>query len=329
MSRTALVILIILIALPALVSEFWLSQILTRSIILGITALSLTFLTSYLGVVSFAQVTLAGIAGYTAAYFSPNTSGLGVALPWFAAVALALVFSTLAGAIVGVIAKRSVGIYSIMITLAISMAFFYFTRQNYSVFNGWTGFSGIVAPTILGASLTDSTLFYYCCLASAALSGLLIIKFTKSPLGFAIQGVKDAARRVRAIGIPTSPVIVAAYAFSGFIAGISGVLNLWQQERISSFSVGLSPTIDVLIIAVIGGMRHPLGSFIGAISYVLIDTYVIDLISRDRFNLIIGIVLLVIVIGAPQGILGSLLSVKQRIAKMKAMHHKRKIKNDY
>ncbi len=313
MSRLILPILIICLAVPLIASEFWLTQILGRSLILGITALSLTFLTAYLGVVSFAQITLAGVAGYTVAYFSANTAGIGIELPWMITMLLALAFATLAGGLIGLIAKQSVGIYSIMITLAISMAFFYFTRQNYSIFNGWTGFSGITAPAVFGVDFGDPVAFYYLCLATAFIAVGLVICFVASPLGLATQGVRDAARRVRSLGIPTSTVIVSAYAFSGFIAGMGGVLNVWHQERISSFSVGLGPTIDILIISVIGGMRHPLGAFIGAIAYVLIDTYAIDLISRDRFNTVIGLVLLVIVIASPEGILGTLKSVKERI----------------
>ncbi|OUR77584.1 ABC transporter ATP-binding protein [Alphaproteobacteria bacterium 46_93_T64] len=316
MNRFIILLLIICSVLPVFAADFWLTQILSRSIILGVMALSLTFLTAYLGVVSFAQVTLAGIAGYTIAYFSANTAGIGAELPWVFAVLLALFFSTIAGALVGLIARQSVGIYSIMITLAISMAFFYFTRQNYSVFNGWTGFSGISAPSVMGLDLGAPVVFYYVCLFTGALATLFVVKFSSSPLGLSIQGVRDAARRVRAIGIPTSPVIVSAYAFSGLIAGMAGILNVWHQERVSSFSVGLGPTIDVLIISVIGGMRHPLGAFIGAITYVMIDTFAIDLISRDRFNTVIGLVLLLIVIAAPEGILGILKSVKERIKKI-------------
>jgi len=315
-NRLTLFLLVVCFGLPFLASDFWLTQILGRSLILGITALSLTFLTAYLGVVSFAQITLAGVAGYSVAYFSANTAGIGVELPWLLTVLLALAFATMAGGLIGLIAKQSVGIYSIMITLAIGMAFFYFTRQNYSIFNGWTGFSGITAPVVFGIDFGDPVAFYYLCLITAVLALGLVICFVASPLGLAIQGVRDAARRVRSIGIPTSTVIVSAYAFSGFIAGLGGILNVWHQERISSFSVGLGPTIDVLIISVIGGMRHPLGAFVGAITYVLIDTYAIDLISRDRFNTVIGLVLLVIVIASPEGILGTLKSLKERIKKV-------------
>jgi branched-chain amino acid transport system permease protein len=317
MNRYIAIVLIVCVTLPAFAEDYWLTQIFSRSIILGITALSLTFLTAYLGVVSFAQVTLAGIAGYTVAYFSVNTSGIGIELPWLVTVLLALLFSTLAGAAIGFIAKKSVGIYSIMITLAISVAFFYFTRQNYSIFNGWTGFSGISPPVVLGIDFGEATTFYYICLISAIVAAVFVLKFVASPIGLAVQAVRDANRRVPAIGIPTAPVIIYAYAFSGFIAGISGVLNVWHQTRVSSFSVGIGPTIDILIISVIGGMRHPMGAFIGAISYVMIDTFAIDLISRDRFNTVIGVVLLVIMIVAPEGILGSVKSIKEQVRKFK------------
>lgn len=315
MNRFSVSFLVVLLSLPFLVSDFWLTQVFGRSLILGVAALSLTFLATYLGVVSFAQITLAGVAGYAVAFFSVNTSGIGVELPWFITVLIALTFSTLAGGLIGVIARHSVGIYSIMITLAISMAFFYFTRQNYTVFNGWTGFSGITAPVVFGIDFNEPAAFYYLCIAIAFVAMGLVLKFISSPLGLTIQGVRDAARRVRSVGIPTSPVIIYAYAFSGLIAGMSGILNIWHQERISSFSVGIGPTIDVLIIAVIGGMRHPVGAFVGAITFMLIDTYAIDLISRDRFNTVIGVVLLLIVIAAPEGILGSINSAKQRIKK--------------
>ena len=93
----------ILLVLPVIVhavfdNSFWLTQIATRALLWGIIACSLSFLASYLGVVSFAQVALAGIAGYTVAYFGPNTvEMIGILLPWPVTVMLALVMSMLAG----------------------------------------------------------------------------------------------------------------------------------------------------------------------------------------------------------------------------------------
>jgi branched-chain amino acid transport system permease protein len=297
-----LLILLPLALLPFLVDDFWLIQIFGRSLILGITALSLTFLATYLGVVSFAQVTMAGVAGYTLAFFGPNSVGVGIEMPFWVTLPLALIFATMSGAVVGLIARRSQGIYAIMITLAIGVAFFYFTRQNYTVFNGWTGFSGLTAPEMFGVSLRSPALFFWLCLSVSAVSLTLVACFVRSPLGLVIQAVRDAPARVRAVGIPTALPIIAAYAFAGFIAGSGGILNAWYQERISSFSVGLGPIIDVLIVAVIGGLKHPTGAFIGGLAYVLLDTFAVDLIDRERFNTLIGLVLLAIVIGAPDGL---------------------------
>ena len=292
----------VLLSLPLALNDFWLTQVVTRSLILGIMALSLSFLATYLGVVSFAQATMAGVAGYTIAYFGPNTVGVGVELPFWIIVPMALALATVTGAFVGLIARRSRGIYAIMITLAIGVAFFYFTRQNYTMFNGWTGFSGVRAPEVFGLSLRDPLALYFLSLTSAFLALALVSGFVKSPLGLTIQAVRDAPGRVLALGISVTTPIVAAFAFSGFLAGTGGILNVWYQERISSFSVGLGPIIDILIISVIGGLRHPGGAFVGAIVFVLLDTFAVDLIDRERFNTLIGAVLLLIVIAAPGGL---------------------------
>lgn len=295
---------LVLAALPLVMNDFWLTQVATRALILGIIALSLSFLATYLGVVSFAQSMMAGVGGYAVAYFGPNTVEIGRELPFWISVPLALVLSTLAGALIGLIARRSRGIYAIMITLAIGVAFFYFTRQNYSLFNGWTGFSGVRAPDVMGVSLRAPAPLYLMTLGTAAAMVALVAAFIRSPLGLTIQALRDAPARVQALGIPATLPIVAAFAFSGLIAGTGGILNVWYNERISSFSVGLGPIIDILVICVIGGLRHPAGAFVGAITFVLLDTFAVDLIDRERFNTLIGIVLLAIVMLAPNGLHG-------------------------
>jgi len=297
-----LIMLAALATLPIVLNDFWLAQVFTRALILGIIALSLSFLATYLGVVSFAQITLAGVAGYAVAYFGPNTVGVGVPLPLIVTLLLALGLSMSAGALIGLIARRSRGIYAIMITLAIGVAFFYFTRQNYTLFNGFTGFSGVTAPALGDGNWGDPRPLYFVTLGVAAICVMLVQGFVRSPLGLAVQATRDAPGRLLAIGIPTTLPIIAAFAFSGLIAGSGGILNVWYQERVSSFSVGIGPIIDILIISVIGGLRHPTGAFIGAIVYVLLDIFAIDLIDRDRFNLLIGIVLLIIIVAAPNGL---------------------------
>ena len=72
--------------------------------------------------------------------------------------------------------------------------------------------------------------------------------------------------------------------------------------------------IDILVIAVVGGMRHPIGPFLGAIAFVLLENFAIDLIDRERFNTVIGIAFLLVVLISPDGLLGLWDRVKAKLS---------------
>ena len=97
---------------------------------------------------------------------------------------------------------------------------------------------------------------------------------------------------------------LAAHAFAGFLAAIGGILLVWYNNRISPGSINTGALINILVIAVLGGMKHPIGAFIGAIAFVLLQNFAIDLVDRQRFNLVIGSVFLLIVFFSPDGLLG-------------------------
>ena len=107
---------------------------------------------------------------------------------------------------------------------------------------------------------------------------------------------------------------VAAYAVAGVIAAIGGVLFVWYNGLVTPNSAGTSWLINILIIAVLGGMRHPIGPFLGALVFVLLQTFAIDLIDRERFNLVIGGVFLVIVLFSPDGLLGWWAGLRERFS---------------
>ena len=82
------------------------------------------------------------------------------------------------------------------------------------------------------------------------------------------------------------------------------MLFTWYNGLITPGSVGTSWLINVLVIAVLGGMKHPIGAFLGAIVFVLLQNFAIDVFDRERFNLVIGIAFLAIVLFSPDGLLG-------------------------
>ncbi len=301
---------VVLLVIPAFVSDFVMGEIMARAFIMGIIALSLMLLGGYGGMVSLAQMAFAGFAGYMIAVFGTSAiTDISQGWPWWIVIPLALILTIILSTAVGWLAVRTEGIYTIMITLAIAAAFFYFTRQNYDIFNGFQGFNSVLPPQLFGVDWRGSYAFYYLTLFWAILGYAVVLYISRAPFGLALQGVRDNPRRMSALGYNVTAHRVAAYAFAGLIAGIGGILLTWQLSQISPGTVGIGAAIDVLVIAVVGGLRHPIGPFIGAFIFVVLETFAKDFLvtlglSGDRFQLVIGLGFLIIVFFSPDGLLG-------------------------
>jgi branched-chain amino acid transport system permease protein len=300
---------------PWVASPFFTYQIGAQSLALGLIALSLTFLGGYGGMVSLSQMTVAGIAGYMVAIFGTSAvAEISLGWPWWVAVLLALAVATLFATFVGWLSVRTEGIYTIMITLAVGVAVFYLTQQNYRLFNGFQGFSVVAPPKLAGLDWRSPVPFYYLALFWA-LAGYFFVKYlVRSPFGIALQGIRDNPRRMSSLGFNVTAHRVAAHAIAGLIAAVAGVLMVWYNSQISPGSIGTTAMINVLIVAVLGGMGHPIGAFVGAVVFVLLQNFAIDLVDRERFNLLIGGVFLAIVLFSPDGLLGIWSRLRARVA---------------
>ena len=274
---------LLLLLMPALASNFVLFQIFGWSFILGMIALSLMVLAGYGGMVSLIQMTVAALAGYVVAIL--GTSGvphISLGWPWWLHIPLAILIATLFGTLVGALAVRTEGIYTIMITLAIAAAFFYFTRQNYEIFNGYTGFNNVVPPALFGVDWRRPVPFYYLTLGCATLSYLAVVWMARTPFGLALQGVRDNPRRMSALGFSVTAHRILAYSFASVIAAFGGILLVWQNAQVVPGTAGIPQVIDILVIAVVGGLKRPIGPFIGALIYTLLSVFSSDILLALR-----------------------------------------------
>jgi branched-chain amino acid transport system permease protein len=312
-----LAVLGLLILMPAVASRFVLTEVFGLTFAFGIIALSLQFLAGYGGMVNLAQITVAGMAGYMVAVLGPNTMGFGLGWPSAVALPIALLIAVAMSAAIALLAIRTDGIYTIMITLAICAAFSYFTFQNYDIFNGYNGINGVRPPRMFGVDWTEPTAFYYLLLGFAVVGYLAALHASRSTFGLALQGIRDNARRMEAIGFNVPVHRVAAYVFTGVIAGVGGILLLWHNGRISPGTIGVSAAIDILIMAVIGGLRHPIGPFIGAFIFVCLSTFAMDIVEvvipRERFKLVVGLGFLLVVLFSPDGVMGIVDKIRQSV----------------
>jgi branched-chain amino acid transport system permease protein len=300
----------LLLVMPAFASNFVLFQIFGWTFILGMIALSLMVLAGYGGMVSLIQMSVGALAGYVVAIL--GTSGIpqiSLGWPWWLHIPLAIVIATLFGTLVGTLAVRTEGIYTIMITLAIAAAFFYFTRQNYVIFNGYTGFNDVIPPKWFNIDWRQPVPFYYMTMVCAVLSYGAVVWMARTPFGLALQGVRDNPRRMGALGFSVTAHRIVAYTFASVIAAFGGILLVWQNAQVVPGTAGIPQVIDILVIAVVGGLRRPIGPFIGAFIYVVLSVFSSDILhalgmSGERFKLVVGLGFLAVVGFSPDGVLG-------------------------
>jgi branched-chain amino acid transport system permease protein len=313
---------------PLFLTDNWVKNILTQTFLVGIAAASLIFLSAYGGMISLAQTALVGIAGFTLANVVTNNAQQGLNLGWnpWLGVLLAIVVTTAIGLVFGAIASRSFGIYFLMITLAYGVIGFYFFLQV-DRFSGRAGISTVDlhAPGIVGPPTADPARLYYVALVVAITVYVVIRYVVKTPFGIVLQGIRDEPTRMASLGYNVSLHRVVAFGFAGLIASLSGVLYAWWQGNVDPASIDLSAIVALLIVAVIGGLGHLEGAWVGALAYIVINNYVrgfgfLDTafftrlgLDSAHFSTYIGVIFLIIVVVSPDGLTGMWARVVQSL----------------
>jgi branched-chain amino acid transport system permease protein len=290
------VLVVVLALVPAIFSTYFTSAVAAQALVYGLGAVSLTFLAAYGGIVSLAQTGLYGIAGFVLARFSV-INGMDPLLAAVVAIAITVVVGLAFGAIV----CGSEGIYLLMITLALGVITFYFFSQV-PTFGGHEGINGVSAPGFIGDPVTHPTVMYEVLLGVSVVVYIAIRLIARTNFGLAMQGVRDGPTRMRALGYNVRLHRTLAFTLGAVIAAVAGVLGTWNDTRISPGTIQVSQIIQLMTIAVIGGLYRIEGAWIGALVYTLLDTYTRGLTAR--FETWIGIVLLVILVLSPDGLTG-------------------------
>ena len=310
--------LVLALLAPAIFSAFWLNSILTQALILGIGAASLIFLSAYGGMISLAQTGLMGIAGYALANMVtqrvPGGETKGLLLGWDPTLALvaAILLTVGIGLVFGAVASRSYGIYFLMLTLTYTVIAFLFVG-SVTLIGGFSPVAGVdqYTPGFIGNIVEDRQRLYYIALISAVFVYLLVRYVVRTPFGISFQGIRDEPTRMASLGYNVALHRTLAFGIGAFIAAIGGVLYAWWFGQLSPTTMGLDATIQLLVIAVIGGLRRIEGAWIGAIAFLAINNEITNRIPSSglpviggTFNTVIGFIFLAIVIVSPDGLMG-------------------------
>jgi branched-chain amino acid transport system permease protein len=318
----AAAVLVVVLAAPALLSSNWTDNILTETFIFGISASSLIFLSAYGGMVSLSQSALFALSGVILGNIvtkgGPGGTSKALHLGWnpTLGIVLAVVMTTAIGLVFGIVAARSSGIYFLMITLTFAVIVTY-TLGQVTKISGFSGIGGInnYTPGWLGNILSHPNRLYYLAFGVAIFAYGLIRYLVRTPFGLSLQGVRDEPTRMGSLGYNVALHRTLAFGFAAFLASLGGVLYAWWSGQVAPGDADLPATVNLLVMAVIGGLTRIEGAWLGAFTFVLMDNYItsnthIPLLGMGgtlfggSFNTIVGIIFLVIVVVSPDGLLG-------------------------
>jgi branched-chain amino acid transport system permease protein len=299
------VVLLIGVLAPLIFNEYAVGTLLTQMLFFGVVAASLIFLSAFGGMVSLAQLAVYGIAGFALGNLTTtgNTHGLNLGWDILPGVLVALAIGTLFAFLFGALANRSYGIYFLMITLVFSVIANLFFGQV-TTLSGFGGISGIPSPHFFDATDHPDRL-YYLTLVVALVVYALLRYVQRTPFGLVLQGIRDDPVRMRSLGYRVTLHRTLAFTFAGFIAAAAGILYVWWNNQIAPSTIDLGHTINILVIAVIGGLYRLEGAWLGALVFVLINNYAEQIsFINARSATLIGVIFLVIVLLSPNGLMG-------------------------
>ena len=283
----------ILIALPYLISSYYVSLI-SIVFISAILASSINMLAGDANLVSLGHAGIAAAAGYGLAWAARQGFDLGGQL------AVAGIMTVITSVVYGLISMRTRGIFFLMVTLAAGMVCYGIAFRWSSVTGGDNGLTGISRPP----GLAEYWQFYFFVLAIFVIVTIALVITSRSPFGLAMRGIRDSETRMRSLGYNVANYKFVAVFLSGVVAGIAGVLAVWQFEFISPSAGGFDRSAMVMVMVIIGGIGTLFGPLLGATLVVSIEqvlsTYV------DRWPMILGALFIAVVIFAPQGLDGGI-----------------------
>ena len=266
-----------------------------------IFAASLHFLMSVGGLASFGHAAYFGLGAYGVAFFAKAAG-----LPMIACLLLGPLLGLVGAAIFGFFAVQLSGVYFAMLTLAFAQIVWSIAFQWVGVTGGDNGILG-VWPDAWAAGPAH---FYWLSLGIATIAVLLLRVIVFSPFGYALRATRDSALRSEAIGIDGKWIQWTAFVIAGTVAGVAGALFAYLKGSVFPDSLGISLSVDALVMVLLGGVETVSGAVVGAIVFKALNIWLVS--QTDWSKLVLGAVIVLIVVAFPKGIVGMLETIRTR-----------------
>jgi branched-chain amino acid transport system permease protein len=279
--------------------------------ILGILAMSYNLLFGFTGVISFGHALFFGMGSYIlglALEYTPMNTGAALALGAIAGVILC----GLLGLVMGMVTLRLRGVYFAIFTLAVSEMFFIFFGR-FSLTKAEDGFAITDLPAWIDPSQSRLT-FYYAVLGLFVLTYVFIRRLVNSPTGAVFQAIRENEDRAQAIGYNTLRFKLLSIMLAAMLAAAAGMLQVLLNKKVGPELLGVSYTVDALLMTVVGGAGTFAGPIIGSAGLHLLDVFFrssvitvggVTIDIANVWSLLLGCIFILVVLIFPQGVVGT------------------------
>lgn len=280
----------------------------TEILIWVLFAISMDLALGYAGIVTLGHAAFFGIGAYTAGLLSIHVTGDPI-IGMLAATVLAGV----AGLITGALILHTTGVTLLMLTLAIAAMLENWVNRATKITGGDDGLQGMELDNLFGIfefNFFGQTAFWFA-LGVLFIWFLIAYRIVHSPFGRSIDGIRQNANRMRAIGTPVWWRLVVLYSVSAAMAGSAGALTAYKTEFVGLTVLQLLTSGIVAVMLILGGQRTIYGSFFGAAIYIMVR----DTASESYPFLseaIIGIMLILVVLFLEDGVMSVPQILKRR-----------------
>jgi branched-chain amino acid transport system permease protein len=284
-----------MLAGPPFVSSYWVG-LLTQMVILAILAMSLDILLGYTGLPSLGHAGFFGVAAYAVAVLSTRYQA-----GFWTSVAGGLLAGTLLSAMFGLVVSHVRDVYFLMITLAIGMVLWGVSYRWIPMTGGDNGISGI--PRLdahAGLPVTGPVSFYYVTLLVFIVCAIILALLVRSPFGLTLRGIRENESRMKSLGFDTWLHCYLSFVIAGAFASVSGVMWAYYNGFVSPTYLDLTASSELFLMVTLGGPATLAGPVLGAGAIVLLKNVMSAFTAR--WLLILGIVYIVTILAAPQGL---------------------------
>lgn len=276
----------------------------------AIVALGLVLLTGFGGLTSFGQASLVGIGAYATAWLTTRVG----ADPWLG-LALALALTAIVAAVLGAVTLRLGGHFLPLSTVAWGIAI-YFMFGNIPGLGYHDGIKEISPLSLGGVSLASNLAIYYLIWAVLGGSMWLMRNLLDSREGRAIRSLRGGATMIASLGVNLFRIRLIIFVIAAMLAGVAGWLYAHMNRYVSPSPFEVRPSIEYLLMAMVGGATSIYGAVVGAATVPLLKNFFQDMLPRvsnnaGQLEIVAFAILLILIL---QHARGGVMSAVRRLA---------------